>query len=52
MTQKTCNKAVEKDTFVVEFVPDWFVIPDIDDELITWCNEYKQRKAWTKQADK
>ena len=55
-----CEKTVEKEPYALEYIPDWFVIPklleDLDDdkdlnsdeefdEVIKCCNGYKQRKA-------
>ena len=56
-TRETCERAVEKYPFILEFVPDWFVSQqqlklwhDNDDychnnELIKWHAGYQKRKA-------
>ena len=56
-TQEMCEKAVEEDPYSLQLVPDWFVMQDQvkiwyddddycnDDELITWYDAYKKRRA-------
>ena len=55
--QKMCEKAVNDYPFMLKFLPDWFVTPNMLDvldnvedvgELIVWHNEHKQRKAYKK----
>ena len=51
--QKICDAAVREDPFSLQYVPDWFVKLkemwyedfDNDDDLITWYEGYKKRKA-------
>ena len=48
-----CNEALQRESEVLEYVPDWFVMLqkmwceefDDDDELITWRDAYIKRKA-------
>ena len=52
-----CDKAVEEDPGLLEYVPDWFVTQEHidlwgdeddyydDDKLIEWNDGYKKRKA-------
>ena len=60
-----CDKAVEEDPRLLEYVPDWFVTQeqielwdddddydDDDDKLIGWYNGYKKRKAQKGQIEK
>ena len=54
-TQGTCERAVEKGPYSLEFVPDWFVMQGQvkvwhdhnynDDEIIEWYDGYQKRKA-------
>ena len=56
-TQEMCDKAVEEDLGLLEYVPDWFVTQqqvelwhDDDDycnnnEMIRWYDGYKKREA-------
>ena len=47
------NKALREDLSSLQYIPEWFVTPqemwyehfDNGDELVTWCNHYKQHKA-------
>ena len=55
-----CEKAVDAYLSPLEYVLYWSVSPwmleIVDnpglDNLITWCNEYKQRKVCKKEIDK
>ena len=48
-----CNKAVHMETWLLKYVPDWFVVlqemwyEDFDDDyvLIKWYHDYQKRKA-------
>ena len=57
-TREVCDKAMRKSPSSLMYVPDWFVTQqqikmwhdddeycDDDDELIEWCNGYKNQKA-------
>ena len=56
-TRKMCEDVVQRDSYSLQFVPDWFVTQEqleiwtddndycIDDELIGWYNRYKKRKG-------
>ena len=53
-----CNKVVQRDPWMVERVPDYFVtqemeeFDDDDDELITWRHAYIKRKTQKAQIKK
>ena len=59
-----CDKAVEEDLYLLEYVPDWFVKQqhievwghDVDyyddDKLIEWHEDYQKRKAQNAQIKK
>ena len=55
-TQGMCNKAVDRQLYLLQHVPDWFVTqqvkPQYSDELIEWYNGYKKRKAQKAQIKK
>ena len=52
-----CGKAVKNDGFSLVCVPDWFVAQQqielwddnddyyVDDEILKWCEGYKERKT-------
>ena len=57
--QTICNNAVSNDTYPLMFVLNNYVrLPEMwlkdadDDEVITWCNAYKQCKAQEAQEEK
>ena len=54
-TQEMCNKAVHRDPWLLEYVPDWLVTRQQikiwhddycnDDGYIEWYKDYKKRKV-------